>query len=118
MLGFPVLDSVASVVICLFILKVAFGILKTAISNMLDTSCGEAYDKKLKAFVAEQDEVACVDVLHSRSFGSKVYVDLEIEIDGSKPLHEAHAISERVHSSVEPNFPEIKHIMIHMNPMS
>ena len=32
MLGFPVLDSVASVVICLFILKVAFGILKTAIS--------------------------------------------------------------------------------------
>ena len=118
MLGFPVLDSVASVVICLFILKVAFGILKTAISNMLDTSCGEAYDKKLKAFVAEQDEVACVDVLHSRSFGSKVYVELEIEIDGSKPLHEAHAISERVHSSVETNFPEIKHIMIHMNPMS
>lgn len=118
MLGFPVLDSVASVVICLFILKVAFGILKTAITNMLDTSCGEAYDKKLKAFVAEQDEVACVDVLHSRSFGSKVYVDLEIEIDGSKPLHEAHAISERITQQCGNQFSRDQTHYDHMNPMS
>ncbi len=118
MLGFPVLDSVASVVICLFILKVAFDILKTAVSNMLDTSCGEEYDKKLENFVAEQDDVVCVDVLHSRSFGNKVYVDLEIEVDGDRPLREAHAISERVHNNVENNFPEIKHIMIHLNPVA
>lgn len=42
MLGFPVMDSVASVVICLFILKVSYDILKDAISKMLDTSCGKA----------------------------------------------------------------------------
>ncbi len=116
MLGFPVLDSVASVVICLFILKVAYDILKSAISNMLDTSCGEEYDRKLEEFVVAQDGVVCVDMLHSRAFGNKVYVDLEIEVDGDLKLRDACAISDRVHSSVESNFPEIKHIMIHLNP--
>lgn len=45
MLGFPVLDSVASIVICIFIIKVAYDISKDALVKMLDTSCGEDYKK-------------------------------------------------------------------------
>lgn len=116
MLGFPVLDSVASVVICLFILKVAYDILKDALAKMLDTSCGDAYEKDLSDYIASQEDVVRVDLLHSRMFGSKVYIDLEIEVDGSKPLREAHAVAERVHNCVETAFPNIKHIMIHVNP--
>ena len=116
MLGFPVLDSVASVAICLFILKVAYDILKIAISNMLDTSCGEEYEQKLRNCVMDQPEVIRVDLLHSRSFGNKVYVDLEIAIDGEVSLREAHAVAERVHNSIENTFPEIKHVMVHVNP--
>ena len=116
MLGFPVLDAVASVVICLFILKVSYGILKDALSKMLDTSCGEDYEKKLMDYIAAQEDVVRVDLLHSRMFGSKVYIDLEIEVDGDKPLREAHAVAERVHNGVECHFPDIKHIMIHVNP--
>lgn len=116
MLGFPVLDSVASVVICLFILKVSFDISWDALKKMLDTSCGEAYEQELRDYIAAQDDVICVDVLHSRMFGSKVYIDLEIEVDGNMSLREAHAIAERVHDKVEGNFQNIKHIMIHVNP--
>lgn len=116
MLGYPVLDSVASVVICLFILKVAYDILKTAVNNMLDTSCGEEYDRKLKSFIAGQEGVVRVDMLRSRSFGNMVYVDLEMAVDGDIPLRQAHAIAERVHADVEAHFPEVKHIMIHINP--
>lgn len=116
MLGYPVLDSVASVVICLFILKVAYDILKTAVNNMLDTSCGEEYDRKLKSFIAGQEGVVCVDMLRSRSFGNMVYVDLEMEVNGDIPLRQAHAIAEQVHADVESHFPEVKHIMIHINP--
>lgn len=116
MMGYPVLDSVASVVICLFILKVAYDILKDAIMKMLDTSCGEEYEKQLIDFITQQQDVVCVDMLHSRMFGNKVYVDLEIEVDGNKPLVESHAIAEQVHANVEKNFTDIKHIMIHVNP--
>lgn len=116
MLGFPVMDSVASVVICLFILKVAYDILKDAVVKMLDTSCGEQYEAELQAFVSAQKDVVCVDTLHSRMFGSKVYVDLEIEVDGRKTLQEAHDVAERVHNELERNFPDIKHVMVHLNP--
>ena len=116
MLGFPILDSVASVVICCFILKVAYDIIRDAIHNMMDASCGEDYDKRLYDFVAGRDNVESVDSIQSRRFGNKVYVDLEIAVDGNKTVREGHDIAEEVHDQVEQNFPEIKHIMVHVNP--
>lgn len=116
MLGFPVLDSAASVIICLFILKVSYDILKDAISKMLDTSCDEGYEDELRSFIEKQDGVVCVDVLQTRMFGNKVYIDLEIEVDGNKSLRESHAVADSVHNSVESHFENIKHIMIHVNP--
>lgn len=116
MLGFPVMDSVASVVICLFILKVAYDILRDALMKMLDTSCGEAYENQLTHYIAEKEDVRSVDLLHSRMFGNKVFIDLQISVDGDKSLRDAHTVAELVHEDVELNFPEIKHIMIHVNP--
>ena len=116
MLGFPILDSLASLVICVFILKVACDILKDAVEKMMDTSCGEAYEKQLAEFILRQDGVEGIDVLRSRMFGSRVFVDLEIIVDGRKSLYEAHGIADQVHSAVEREFTEIKHIMIHVNP--
>lgn len=116
MLGFPVLDSVASVVICLLIIKVSIDILKDSIVKMLDTSCGADYEKTLSDYIAVQDDVVRVDTLRSRMFGNKAYIDLSIQIDGSLPLWEAHAIAERIHDNVERHFLDIKHIAIHLNP--
>lgn len=118
MLGFPVMDSAASVVICLFIIKVAYDISKDALDKMLDTSCGEEYEKKLAAYISSQKDVVGVDMIRSRMFGSKVYIDLEISVDGDKSLREAHEVAERVHAEVERQFPDVKHIMIHVNPAS
>ncbi|MFG6368100.1 MAG: cation diffusion facilitator family transporter [Lachnospiraceae bacterium] len=115
MLGFPVLDAVASVVICLFILKVAFDILLDAVKKILDTSCGEAYEKELSEYILNQNGICGIDVLRTRMFGNKVYVDLEISVDANKTFREAHAIAESVHSNVEKDFPDTKHIMIHVN---
>lgn len=118
MLGFAVMDSVASVIICLFIVKVAFDITKDALSKMLDTSCGEDYEKTLAEYILKQEDVKSVDVLRSRMFGNKVYIDLEISVDGNKALWEAHEVAEQVHKNVEQNFSDIKHIMIHVNPVN
>ena len=116
MLGFPVLDAVASVVICLFILKVASDILLDAVKKMLDTSCGDAFETELEKYILEQKDVVRVDLLHTRMFGNKVYIDLEISVDGNKTFREAHAVAESVHANVEKKFPNTKHIMIHANP--
>ena len=116
MLGFPVMDSVASVVICLFIVKASYDILKDGVVKLLDTSCGEGYEKQMERYIAAQEGVVHVDSLRSRMFGNKVYIDLEIQVDGEKSLRDAHQVAEHVHDQVERTFPDVKHIMIHLNP--
>ena len=115
-MGFPVLDSVASVVICLFIIKVAYDIMKDAIVKMLDTSCGAEFEHQIRDFAAAQEGVVGVDQLRTRMFGNKVYVDLEISMDGSETLSQSHETAERIHDQLESRFTDVKHIMIHVNP--
>ena len=57
-----------------------------------------------------------MDLLQTRVFGSVIYVDMEIAADGSRTLREPHAIAEAVHDAIEAAFPQIKHIMVHVNP--
>ena len=116
MLGFPVLDAVASIVICLFILKAAYDILKDALQKMLDTSCSDEYEQELAEFIEKQDDIIRIDLLQTRMFGNKVYIDLEIALDADISLQEAHEVAERVHNNVEQRFSNTKHIMIHVNP--
>ena len=116
MLGFPVLDPLASVVICIFILKVAFDIFKDALDKMLDTSCSEEYEEILADYIRKSRGVERLDLLRTRMFGNKVYIDAEIAVDGTLSLKDAHAIAEDVHDNVEKKFPNTKHIMIHVNP--
>lgn len=115
-LGIPVMDPIASLIICLLILKVAFDICREAFSRMLDTSLSGDKEKSIRRFIEAQPGVVRIDLLHTRQFGSKVYVDLEIAVKRDISLVDAHAIAERVHRGVEQNFPNVKHIMIHVNP--
>ena len=115
-LGFPVMDPIASLIICLFILKVAYDIAKVAIGQMLDTSCDNAFVEKVRAFVLEQPGVKKIDLLRTRQFGNKIYVDLEIAVQRDMSLVAAHDIAEHVHDAMETEFPNVKHVMIHVNP--
>lgn len=115
-LGLSVMDSVAAVVISLFILKVGADIIRDALGKLLDRSCGEEFEKALSDFIIAQDGVERLDLLRTREFGDKIYIDAEIAVDGSLSLSEAHEIAENVHNAVEEKYPNIKHIMIHENP--
>ena len=116
-LGFPFMDPIASLAICILILKVAYDIIKDAIAKMLDTSCGEDFEQKLSSFILEQPGVEQIDLLHTRQFGNKIYMDLEIAVNRDISLVDAHAIAEHVHQNIETNYPNVKHVMIHVNPL-
>lgn len=116
-MGFPILDSVASVVICLFIGKAAFDIFKDAINKLVDKSCDEAVVEQMKVVINAQEGVLHIDQIKSRLFGAKIYVDIEIAADGSQSLDEAHKIAEAVHDAIELEFPDVKHCMVHVNPI-
>lgn len=116
-LGVPVLDPVASVVICLFILKAAWDIFQDAISKMLDTACPKEVEEEMRQTVLSQPGVLRIDRLQTRLFGDRIYVEVEIAADANVPLSQAHETSAQVHHAIERQFPKVKHCMVHVNPM-
>lgn len=116
-LGFPICDPLASVVICLFIVKAAYNICKEALDKMVDKSCDEETERKMSDLIKSQEGVISLDLLMTRMFGSKLYVDVEIGADENTPLRDSHAIAENVHNAIEANFPKVKHCMVHVNPV-
>lgn len=115
-MGYPVMDSVASLVIFFFILKAAYDIFKDAMDKMVDHACDEETEAQMRDCVMKQEEVLGIDMLQTRIFGNKIYVDVEIQVDGEYTLREAHEIAENVHERIEQSFPKVKHIMVHVNP--
>lgn len=115
-IGYPVLDALASVVICLFIEKAAFDIFRDATDKMVDKSCPDEVVERMKAVVRKEKGVIDIDDIKTRLFGDKIYVDVEISADGSKSLEESHDIAEHVHEAIEREFPAVKHCMVHVNP--
>ena len=113
-MGYPILDAIASLVIC--IEKAAIDIFKDAINKMVDKACDDETEHEMYECVMKNESVRGVDLLRTRTFGNKIYVDIEIRVDGKLTLWEAHAIAESVHDSVETEFSKVKHIMVHVNP--
>ncbi len=116
-MGFPVLDPLASVVICFFIGKAALDIFRDAVDKMVDHRCDEETENAIREKVASHPGVQTVDLLRTREFGNRIYVELEIGVEGTLPLVEAHAIAQQVHDDIEAAFPKVKHIMVHLNPV-
>ena len=115
-MGYPLMDPLASLVICVFIEKAALDIFKDAINKMVDKACDEDTEQAIRECAEKQPGVIRVDMLKTRVFGNKIYVDLEIGADGNETLRDAHAVAERVHDHIEKEFPKVKHIMVHVNP--
>ena len=117
-MGVPVLDPIASIVICVFIARAAYEIFRDAIDKMIDHSCDEKTEAELRASALSCPGVTGIDRMLTREFGSRIYVEMEISVDDHLSVVEAHEIAETVHDGIESAFPKVKHIMIHVNPLS
>lgn len=116
LIGFKILDSLASIVIALCILKAAYDILKDGIDKMVDTSASNDILNKITDLIKNNKEVKQIDSIKTRLFGSKIYIDLEIAVDKNLTLIEAHDIAHKIHDSIEENINNCKHCMVHINP--
>ncbi len=115
-LGVPVMDPLAAVVICLFIIRAAFSVFKDAMNKLVDKSCDSKTLQKMEEVILSTPGVIGVDEIKTRLFGPRIYVDIEIVCDGSLSLHASHEIAEAVHLRIEKAFADVKHCMVHVNP--
>lgn len=116
MVGAPYLDPIASILIALFIFRVGVKIVLSGIGQLTDKAADPVIEEAIRELAQKHPEVKRIDLIRTRMFGMKIYVDMEISLDFSLTLEKAHAIAESLHDDVESAFPEILHCMIHVNP--
>ncbi|MBP5684415.1 MAG: cation transporter [Bacilli bacterium] len=116
MLGYPVFDAIASIIICLLIIKVSLDIFRSATDKIVDKSCDEETFDEIRSIILSNENVLGIDSIKTRQFGNKIYVDVEISLDKNLSFVKAHDISEKIHDKLEKKMPMIKHCMVHANP--
>ncbi|MCI9126400.1 MAG: cation transporter [Eubacterium sp.] len=116
MLGVKILDPVMAGIIGLVIIKVAYDIVKEAVDKMVDKACDEEIVRAMKELVLSVEGVEGLDLIKTRMFGTKMYVDIEISADGNLLLKQSHEIAEAVHDNIEKQFAGVKHCTVHVNP--
>jgi cation diffusion facilitator family transporter len=117
-MGYPILDPIASVVICLMILQAGYEIFTGAIDKMVDKACSREEEDAMRNKVAAIPGVNHIDLLRTRQFGSRIFVDVEVSADDDLTLLQSHQIAEEIHHTIEKDFPNVKHCMVHINPLS
>lgn len=114
--GYPIMDTIMSIGIGLVIFKVAFDIGKEAVDKLIDKALDPDTVEKMKQVVQDVDGVIHIDIIRTRLFGTRAYVDVEISVNPELKLKESHLIAENVHNAIEYSFPKVKHCTVHVNP--
>lgn len=115
-MGYPVFDSIAAIVIALFIVKVGIGIYIDSIKQLIDESVDQETYMDIEKLILNTNGVIGIDDLKTRVHANKIFVDVEICVDKNLSLIDAHKIAENVHNKIEVSNKDIKHCMVHVNP--
>ena len=116
-LGFPILDPLAALVITLIILKVAIEIFVEATNQVIDKAASPELVNEIIQQIQSVNGVLAIDSLKTRVHSNRIYVDLEISVEATLSLIEAHTIAEAAHYQLEQNIHKIKHCTVHVNPL-
>ena len=112
-----ILDPIASIIIALFILKVAYDILREAINEVVDKSGSEEFEKDVEWIAINVPGVIMLNSLKTRKFGNKYYVEIEVCVEGDISVREGHEIAKNIHDAIEKTFVNVKHCMVHVDPI-
>lgn len=116
MLGFKFLDPLAGLVIGLVIMKVAYDIARESIDKIVDKACDDYIVEEMSNTIKGVEGVIDLDLIKTRMFGTRIYVDIEISADEELSLKDSHIIAENVHDIIEDRFNDVKHCTVHVNP--
>jgi cation diffusion facilitator family transporter len=111
----PFLDSIAGVVVSLWVFKTAYGVLRENLGYLT----GQAADPDIiDRIIVEARSVAGVQDVHqvvADYVGPQLRVDMHIDVDGTLPFSQIHDISDAVSRRVE-SIDEVDLVFIHVEP--
>lgn len=111
-----VLDPLAALVVSLFIIRVAWQLVKPSIDELLEKSLPKDMEDTITAVILSFKGVRSPHHLRTRYIGNTIAIEVHIRLDGSMTLNEAHDITKGIEAALKEKFGERTHIGIHMEP--
>ncbi|MCL2756420.1 MAG: cation diffusion facilitator family transporter [Firmicutes bacterium] len=116
-IGNNLAESIAVLIVALFIIKIAYEVFKKAIDQLTDKAASQEVSDKIREIALSVDGVVAIDDLKTRLFGSSILADIEIAVDGKLSVEESHQIAQSVHDLIEADKGlGVKHCNVHVNP--
>lgn len=115
--GWAVLDPVAALVVSVFIVKTALGLLTTSSGELLEKSLPKEVEKKIVDIVESEPEVSEVHHLCTRRIGSNIAIEMHIRMPGEISLKDSHTRASDIERKLRQHFGEHTHINLHVEPL-
>ena len=111
-----ILDPIASVIVGVFIGKVAFDLLKNGVGDLTDKALPESVEQEILNMVSEVENVGNPHNLKTRRIGNHDAIELHIKMDGNITLTEAHDKATEIENLLRSKYGKETHVGVHVEP--
>lgn len=112
-----ILDPIAALVVSLFILKVAAGLLKDCIDELTEKSLPEDFEKDIEDLINQIPDVSGLHNLRTRKIGNHYAIEMHIRMNGDLSLLESHRKSSDLERIIKDKYGNNTHVGIHVEPI-
>jgi cation diffusion facilitator family transporter len=113
----PILDTLTAFLVSIWIMFVAVKIIITSSRELLDGVDNPEIYKTVTDAVSLVPEALNPHRIRIRKMAQYYVIALDIEIDGSKSLDEAHRIGHLVEDNIKKSIPNVYDILVHLEPV-
>ena len=116
--GLSIIDPVIALLVALFILKVAYSVLRRSFGGLVDVSLPETEENIIKSAIMEHvGELVDFHALRTRKAGRQRYIDLHLVMPKDMSVEEAHRMCDHLERDIKN---KLKHasLTIHVEPCS
>ena len=117
-LGFPILDGLVALAISVLIIRLGVGIIYKGLGDLVDTAPDEKKLADMRACINSLAGVADLHCIRARQHGSAIHLEIHIGVPKDMRVIEGHDVAKEVKATVMQSFPEVSHVMIHVNPVN
>ncbi len=115
--GFFLIDSILGIVISLYIIYSAFGIIKEGVLNLMDVALDDGVVEQITSIIENSKNVTDYHNLRTRASGSVNFVDVHLVFNEQMLLRHAHSISDEIERKIKRIDPEREWIFnMHLDP--
>lgn len=114
-LGFPIIDSIVTLIISGFITYSAFLIVREE-SGILCDAVAISETKKIEEIVLRITGVKSCHKIRSRGRFDDVHLDLHVQVEGKMTLQDSHKLSHSIQAEIKSALPQVTDVLVHMEP--